>query len=87
MQLLTANGISAFDIPAKIEGVAFGDDVRQHGTTVHTLWIANDNDFLETVPDQNGNQIANPNQFFVVGFTDTDLGGSQFVPQPIRPLF
>jgi hypothetical protein len=87
VQLLTANGISAGNIPAKIEGVAFGDDVHQAGTTVHTLWIANDNDFLETVPDANGNQIPNPNQFFVVGFTDADLGGSQFVPQPVRPLF
>ena len=87
VQLLEANGISPYDIPAKIEGVAFGSDVRQHGTTVHTLWIGNDNDFLEMVPDQNGNQIPNPNQFFVVGFTDADLGGSQFVPQPIRQLF
>jgi len=87
VQLLEANGISPYNIPAKIEGLAFGADVRQQGSTVHTLWIANDNDFLETVPDQNGNQIPNPNQFFVVGFTDSDLGGSQFVPQPIRPLF
>jgi len=87
VQLLTANGISAGDIPAKIEGLAFGADLRQQGTTVHTLWIANDNDFLETVADSNGNQIPNPNQFFVVGFTDSDLGGSQYVPQPIRPLF
>ena len=87
VQLLEANGISPYDIPAKIEGVAFGSDVRQHGTTLHTLWISNDNDFLETVPDQNGNQIPNPNQFFVVGFTDSDLGGSRYVPQPIRPLF
>ncbi len=87
VQLLTANGVSPYNIPAKIEGLAFGDDVRQSGSTVHTLWIANDNDFLETVPDQNGNPIANPNQFFVVGFTDADLGGSQFVPQPVRTLF
>ena len=87
VQLLTANGIAAGNIPAKIEGVAFGADVQQGRTTVHTLWIANDNDFLETVADSNGNQIPNPNQFFVVGFTDNDLGGSQFVPQPIRPLF
>jgi len=87
VQLLTANGISAGDIPAKIEGLAFGSDVKEGKATVHTLWVANDNDFLETVPDANGNQIPNPNQFFVVGFTDQDLGGSKFVPQPIRPLF
>jgi hypothetical protein len=78
---------SAGDIPAKIEGMAFGADVRQRGATVHTLWIANHNDFLETVADSNGNQIPNPNQFFAVVFTDSDLGGSQGVPQLIRPLF
>jgi len=87
VQLLTANQISAGEIPAKIEGLAFGSDVKENGATVHTLWVANDNDFLETVPDANGNQIPNPNQFFVVGFTDADLDGSKFVPQPVRPLF
>jgi hypothetical protein len=84
VQLLTKNGISAAQIPAKIEGVAFGPDVKQGRSTLHTLWIANDNDFLQTVPDANGNQIANPNQFFVVGFTDADLAGSKLVPQQFR---
>jgi hypothetical protein len=28
--------------------------------------------------------IANPNQFFVFGFTDADLDGSKFVPQQFR---
>ena len=84
VQLLTKNGISAAQIPAKIEGVAFGPDVRQGRSTLHTLWIANDNDFLQTVPDANGKQIANPNQFFVVGFTDADLAGSKFVPQQFK---
>ena len=84
VQLLTKNGISAAQIPAKIEGVAFGPDVKQGKSTLHTLWIANDNDFLQTVPDANGNQIANPNQFFVFGFTDDDLGGSRFVPQRLH---
>jgi hypothetical protein len=78
---LTANGISAGDIPAKIEGVAFGPDVKQGNTTVHTLWIANDNDFLSITTDASGNNIPNPNQFYVFGFTDADLGGSKFVPQ------
>jgi hypothetical protein len=87
VQVLTANGISASNIPAKIEGVSFGPDVKQGKTVVHTLWIANDNDFLETVPDSNGNQIPNPNQFFVFGFTNADLGGSQLVPQQLRPPF
>jgi hypothetical protein len=41
----------------------------------------NDNDFVQTVNDVNGNPIANPNQIFVFGFTDADLDGSVFVPQ------
>jgi hypothetical protein len=84
--LLTNNGIAASNIPAKIEGISFGADVKQGKTTYHTLWIANDNDFLQTVPDPSGNQIDNPNQFFVVGFTDADLGGSQYSPQRPKPL-
>lgn len=74
-------------IPAKIEGLAFGPDVEYKGTKLHTLWVANDNDFLETVADPNNNQIPNPNQFFVFGFTDSDLGGSPFVPQQIHSRF
>ena len=83
---LTYAGIATSQIPAKIEGVAFGPDVNKEGTTVHTLWIANDNDFLQTVADPNGTQIPNSNQFFVFGFTDADLAGSKFVPQQFRGL-
>jgi len=82
--VLTNNGIATSQIPAKIEGVAFGPDVKTGDTTLHTLWIANDNDFLQTVADPNGNQIPNPNQVFVFGFTDADLAGSKFVPQQFR---
>jgi len=77
------NGIALDNIPAKIEGISFGPDVKQGKINVHTLWIANDNDFLPVVPDANGNPIANPNQFFVVGFTDADLGGSTYAPQQV----
>lgn len=52
-------------IPAKLEGAAFGDDVVSNGVSYHTLWIANDNDFLPT--------IAGGNKFFVFGFSDEDL--------------
>jgi hypothetical protein len=83
--VLTKNGISTAEIPAKIEGVAFGPDVRQDGNTLHTLWIANDNDFLQTVPDAGHKEIPNPNQFFVFGVSDADLNGSQFVPQQFNP--
>ena len=64
---LNANGIASDQIPAKIEGITFGQDVSYAGDTYHTLYVANDNDF---VPD-----TAGPNQFYVFGFTDNDLHG------------
>ena len=70
-------------IPAKIEGVALGQDITQGPGRMHTLWIANDNDFLATVPDLNGNLVPNTNQFFVFGFTDASLNGSEMVLQKI----
>jgi hypothetical protein len=85
VQLFTSSGISAGTIPAKIEGISFGADVKVGSKTVHTLWIANDNDFLSTTTDANGKTIPNPNQFFVVGFTNAALGGSQFLPQKVQP--
>ncbi len=78
---MTAAGIDPTNIPAKIEGITFGPDVKDQGTTVHTFWVANDNDFLNSVADPNGNPIPNDNQFFVFGFTDDDLAGSKLVPQ------
>jgi len=86
VDLFTKNGIAAGNIPAKIEGISFGPNVKQGKINVHTLWIANDNDFLSSVPDAQGNQIPNPNQFFVVGFTDAELNGSNYSPQQITPL-
>jgi Esterase-like activity of phytase/PEP-CTERM motif len=69
---LTAYGIPATQIPSKIEGVAFGQDVVDaSGKTLHTLFIANDNDFDPA--------NAGTNQFYVFGFTDADLPG--FTPQ------
>jgi hypothetical protein len=46
--------------------------------------VANDNDFLTEVGDDAGNLIPNPTQFFVFGFTDADLNGSQFVQQQFK---
>jgi hypothetical protein len=77
VQVLVANGITADQIPAKLEGLTLGPDVVSNGQTIHTLWIANDNDFL---PDYAG-PGTNPNQFFVFGFTDAALNGSRLVPQ------
>jgi Esterase-like activity of phytase len=81
VSVLKANNISAGLIPAKLEGVSFGPDVNWNGGTVHTLWVANDNDFLTQTTDSKGNIIDNPNQFFVFGFTDDDLNGSNLVLQ------
>ena len=79
VQVLTANGITADQIPAKIEGLTLGPDVWNGGWQ-HTLWVANDNDFLQDF-DAPG---ANPNQFFVFGFSDADLAGSKYVPQRFK---
>jgi hypothetical protein len=76
--VLNANGITSDKIPAKLEGFALAGDVQYNGKTYHTLWVANDNDFLQ---DYNNQMNSNPNQFYVFGFTDDDLGGSKYVPQ------
>ena len=79
-----AVGINAIDIPAKIESVAFGPDIVVGSVTKHTLFLANDNDFLATITDSNHpNGIANPNKFFVFTFESADL--PTFVPQGITP--
>jgi hypothetical protein len=54
-----------------------GPDVNNGGVTTHTLWIGNDNDFEQDFDGPN----TNPNQFFVFGFTNADLGGAKFQPQ------
>ncbi len=48
---LNAAGINSYLIPSKIEGIAFGQDVVINGVTKHTLFVANDNDFLTTAAD------------------------------------
>lgn len=77
VQVLGNNGITPDQVPAKIEGTAFGADVINNGVKTHTLWIGNDNDFLQDFDGTN----SNPNNFYVFGFTDADLGGSKYVPQ------
>jgi hypothetical protein len=81
VKALVNAGFDPGHIPSKIEGLAFGKDIRHGHARLHTLWLANDNDFLATVPDPNGVQIANPNQFFVFGVTDESLNGSQLILQ------
>ncbi|MHA6718093.1 esterase-like activity of phytase family protein [Sphingomonas sp. RS6] len=80
VEQLTALGVKKDQIPAKIEGLSFGQDVVYNGEIVHTLYIANDNDFVPGT--------AGDNRFYVFGFTDKDLPGfvaQQFtsgVPEP-----
>ncbi|QSI79075.1 PEP-CTERM sorting domain-containing protein [Niveibacterium microcysteis] len=80
--------MKANDIPAKIEGLSFGQDIVVGGETRHTLYVANDNDFLSSVTDSNHPAgIANPNKFYVFSFSDSDLPGYQAqlisaVPEP-----
>lgn len=66
---LNAAGISDALIPAKLEGIAFGEDVVVGGKTMHTLYLANDNDFLATfTPNGGGTPVAYGNQFYVFAF-------------------
>lgn len=69
---LGAAGIPGDKVPAKIEGIAFGQDVTIGGVKRHTLFVVNDNDFTATF-----NGVPNPNQIFVFAFDDADLPGFQ----------
>ena len=61
-------GLTKTQIPAKLEGIAFGEDVVVGDSMKHTLFIANDNDFLSTFDGQ-----PNPNRFYVFAFDAGDL--------------
>lgn len=75
VKALAANGVPAEQVPAKIEGLAFGQNVFLNGQLLHTLYVANDNDFVPGVAGQN--------QFYVFGFTDADLANLVApVPEP-----
>jgi hypothetical protein len=85
VQALNANGIGAIHVPAKLEGIAFGQDVVLNGAVKHTLYVTNDNDYLAAVADKNKVLVDNPNQIFVFAFDDADLPG--FVPQQFHADF
>lgn len=72
---LNAAGITNGNVPSKLEGMTFGEDITEGGVLYHTLYVANDNDFLPGT--------AGENKFFVFKFTDADLNGSNFVNQAI----
>src|SRR5262249_14857482 len=61
-------GLDPTHVPAKLEGIAFGDDVVVGGVAKHTLYVTNDNDF-DPSPD-------NQNRQFVFAFSDSDLANA-----------
>ena len=77
---LHSNGLGFDQIPAKIEGLAFGQDVIIDGVTRHTLFVANDNDFVPGV--------AGHNKFYVFAVSDADLAavGATYTAQMISPV-
>jgi hypothetical protein len=82
VKALTLNGVLAIHIPAKLEGIAFGQDVTVNGVPKHTLYVSNDNDYTSATADKNNVVVDNPNQFFVFAFGAADLPG--FVPQSFK---
>jgi hypothetical protein len=84
---LNARGIADDMIPAKLEGMAFGEDVLVNGVWKHTLYLANDNDFMSQVAlSDKTTTVTYDNQFFVFGFGADNLGGSQFVAQDVSAV-
>jgi hypothetical protein len=80
---LVKHGFAPENIPAKLEGLAFGPDVMQEGVARHTLFIANDNDFLGTfVDDGHPDGGENPNRWFVFAVDDADVPG--YHAQPVE---
>lgn len=85
VQSLTAIGVAPRDIPAKLEGMAFGPEVVIGGVAKRTLFISNDNDFIGTVTDAGHPAgAANPNMFLVYAIDAADLAG--FEQQRTGPL-
>jgi hypothetical protein len=85
------------DLPAKLEGITFGQDVVINGTTKHTLYLSSDNDFLASFvldDDKQADVHDNPSKIFVFAFDQNDLEslgtantaqsqGWKYVPQPL----
>jgi len=87
--LLPIFGNDPMQVPAKLESIAFGDDVVIGDVAKHTLYVANDKDFDPSA--------ENPNRWFVFAFSDADLANAkasnnstlglaaaQFVPQIVQ---
>ncbi len=76
---LKSFGIADTQIPAKLEGAAFGQDITMDGVVNHTLFVSNDNDFVPGT--------AGPSVFYAFAFTDADLAGMDlsYTPQGMVP--
>jgi T5SS/PEP-CTERM-associated repeat protein len=72
---MNAFGITSSNIPAKLESIAWGQDMVINGTNTHILYMGNDNDFTVS--------SSGPSVVYVFGVTDADLGGSLFTNQSI----
>jgi Esterase-like activity of phytase len=93
-----AHGLDpSVDLPAKLEGITFGQDVSLNGSTKHTLYLSTDNDFLASFALDDGLQshvYDNPSKIFVFAFDQGDLDslsvantaasqGWKYVAQPL----
>jgi hypothetical protein len=93
-----AHGLDpSVDLPAKLEGITFGQDVSLNGATKHTLYLSTDNDFLASFvldDDQPSHVYDNPSKIFVFDFDQSDLdslgtantyqgAGWKYVAQPL----
>jgi hypothetical protein len=89
-KILTDAGIPADLIPAKLEGMAFGEDIVDNGVTKHTLYLGNDNDFLNSVVTASHGTVSYDNKWYVFSFSDTDLtgikAGTTFTQQGIATM-
>jgi hypothetical protein len=77
--VIKAHGLDpSVDLSAKLEGIAFGQDVSIDGSTQHTLYVSSDNDFLASfaLDDHLQSHVYdNPNKIFVFAFDQSDLDG------------
>jgi hypothetical protein len=73
---LNAKGITSAQVPAKMEAMAWGADIIDSGELFHTLYLANDNDFVPGV--------AGGNNFYVFAVKASALPSfqAQAVPLP-----
>jgi hypothetical protein len=96
--VIKAHGLDpSVDLPAKLEGITFGQDVSLSGSTKHTLYLSSDNDFLASFvldDDLQSHVYDNPSKIFVFAFDQSDLDslgtadtaqakGWKFVAQPL----